>query len=117
MKFYMVRNKINEYNKGKGKWIVLYYADWCGFCHSFLPVWKEFEKQKSKTNKIKIEMKDFSKLNYNPEIEGYPTVHLYNDGKLIKVFKNERTIEGLNSFIKDNKKRKSKKKKKSRIHF
>ena len=45
----MIENNLNNYNKlKKGKWIVLYYADWCGFCHSFLPIWSEFEKQKQK---------------------------------------------------------------------
>ena len=108
----MRRNTINEYNKRKGKWIVLYYANWCGFCHSLLPIWSDFEKQKNKINKIKIEVEDFNKLNYNPIIEGYQTINLYNNGKLIKIFKNERTLEGLNSFINERKKRSKKKSKK-----
>lgn len=38
--------------------ITLYYADWCGHCVRFKPVWKEL-KEYIKSNKIPIIMEDY----------------------------------------------------------
>lgn len=102
-------NNLNEYNKGKGKWVVLYYATWCGYCQDIMPIWNNFKNQKNKIKKIEIESNDISKLNYNPEIMGFPSIHLYKDGKLLKKFDKKRTLANLNKFVIE-KKKKSKKK-------
>jgi len=87
------------------KKITLYYADWCGHCHRFLPEWY---KLKNIYNKYKNEiaeqqhieimldeyMADTSKWNELDEkikekINGYPTIHI-NYGEITE-YNGERT--------------------------
>lgn len=98
------------------KTLVLYYSPTCFHCTMFMPVWNNFVKQ----NKTKIQCKminafNMSSLKNQPQIMGVPEVRIYNNGKLIKngIFTGERTVKGLNMFIKKHtisKRKKTKKK-------
>ena len=75
-----------EVLKAKGKVLVDFSTKWCGYCQLLEPVYKE-------AGKIKPEYK-FTKMDVDEEadfvdtldgIEGYPTIFLYENGKLIDV--------------------------------
>jgi len=91
----------------KNKWLVLYHAEWCGHCKTFTPTWDELaNKCKNKMNFAKIEQSNFNKkeLGYNPSenIEGYPTIYLRKNGKDVKQYTGERSLEALNKFVNAN---------------
>ena len=97
-------DKINEKIK-KGNWIILYYSDSCGYCKEFMPIWNKFVKTKiNNVNKLKINSENINLIEINPGIEGVPTVHFYNNGKLYKrgIFNKKRTLEELINFCKKN---------------
>ena len=108
-----MNSKINN-----GNWVVLYYSENCGYCTDFLPIWDLFEKKKNKKlNKLKLNINSLDLHSITPPINGVPTVHFYNNGKITKdgIFNNERTLLELNKFCVNNlKSKKSKKSKKTK---
>ncbi|CAH6421679.1 Thioredoxin [uncultured virus] len=87
--------------------IVLYYADWCGHSKIFLPEWEKFENHAKnnfkhlKVTKIKCEGNNIN-LCKQKNINGYPTIKLYMNGKEIE-YNNERNLQGLINFIHNHK--------------
>tara|TARA_E500000178_G_scaffold183982_1_gene182311 strand:+ start:917 stop:1384 length:468 start_codon:yes stop_codon:yes gene_type:complete len=102
MKIVVAGNGVKEFNDNfnKGNWIVLYYADGCGYCQSFKPTWDTYKKQNSHKNLniAEIPMESLSMLNNDHGIYGFPTVKLFNNGKPKNTFEGERTVSALNSF-------------------
>ncbi len=93
-------------DKYKGE-IKLYYATWCGYSKSFLPIWAKFEEHaKSKMpflriTRVKCESDNEAQC-MQDGVEGYPTVILYpTDGTPVE-FRSERTTERLIEFVNTN---------------
>lgn len=87
--------------------ITLYYANWCGACHVFIPIWEEFKEEikrmkqlKNKNgDKIKLIVREYEESKDRPKfdaanIQSYPTIKIIKDGKTTE-FNSERTIENL----------------------
>ena len=83
-------NKINE-----GNILVLYHADWCGYCTQFLPTWKKLINE-MKTNKQvhlgEIEHKHLESFP-NPNVKTFPSLKFY---KLNPKYKNKQLIKKTN---------------------
>lgn len=105
------RNKSRRYNGGaEKKEIILFHADWCGFCKDFMSTWDSL-KNKLKGGAIEMREVEASKLNeelpkikekvggQNIEISGYPTLAKIQGGKL-SLFKGDRTEEKVEAWIK-----------------
>lgn len=61
---------------------ILFYAEWCGFCKQIKPEWNKFAKK----NKLKnFQMVCIESKNIHPSfgIQGYPTLKVHKDGKLM----------------------------------
>lgn len=96
--------KLSELLKD-GDWMVLYYAEWCGHCQSMKPEWdKVVQKLKESGNVNVADVKSdvIAKLSHKPEIEGFPTIKMYNNGKSVAKFQDERSAEKLEKFAMDN---------------
>ena len=82
--------------------IILFYADWCGYCKAFMPVWYEFKTiiNKNKYNIIEIESNDpfIDKINFS---QGYPTIYYINNSKVIE-YDEGRDVDSLMNFINKN---------------
>ena len=100
-------NNINSYlkKKNKGNWLVWYYADWCGHCHSMMNEWEDLvQKIKSKKNINLAKVQDvmLDKIKLKNQIRGFPTVRFVNNGRDISEFMDERNSDNLIKFTNDN---------------
>ena len=85
--------------------LIMYGAEWCGYCRQFKPEFKQLGKS-HKVNGKTIEIIEYD-ADKHPQkvkeanVDGFPTVHLHINGKK-KAFKGDRTITGLKKFLKNN---------------
>ena len=98
-----------------GNWMVLYYAEWCGHCKTMKPEWnkvvKKFNNPKNNSNSINIaevESNHIGNLLNKPEIAGFPTIQMYNSGKPVANFNEERVASKIIEFANNNSNSKSK---------
>jgi hypothetical protein len=104
-------NKLQNKMK-RGKWVVNYYADYCGHCQSMKPEWNKFIikiKKNPSVNVADIESQFLPKLKSDPQVMGFPTIKMYNDNKPIAEHDGERTCHGFEKFVADNLSHKNKK--------
>lgn len=83
--------------------LVLYYADWCGYCKIFMPIWDRFAStiNGDGTNQLHIRKVNCEQNQETCNKEGvsvFPTVILYDNGTK-RVFNGARTIDSLKQFI------------------
>lgn len=93
-------NKLSELLKD-GDWMVLYYAEWCGHCNAMKPEWEkviEKLKESGKINIADVKSDVIDSLLHKPKIEGFPTIKMYNKGREIAKFEDERSAEKLEKF-------------------
>jgi len=80
--------------------IVFFYAEWCGHCQSMKNDWLNFTKKAPKElNIAECESNHIKKLDYNPNVQGYPTIKYYRGDKEMEEFKDERTTDKLLDFV------------------
>ncbi len=100
----MVDATIQEID-GTQNGVTLFYADWCGHCKRFKPVYKEFSTHEHTMKSIKIAQIDFEKAQLDPAqaeackkytdiVKGFPTIVMTRDGKHTE-HKGGRTVESL----------------------
>ena len=69
--------------KGKDKAYVLFYAKWCPFSREFLPAFEEYARTNPKAC-VSVEISDKPELCDKYAVEYYPTVILFEKGKVKK---------------------------------
>jgi thiol-disulfide isomerase/thioredoxin len=89
----------------KGIWFIWYYADWCSHCKIMENDWSTFIKKVPKDiNVAKVESNYIPKLSYKPQVQGFPTLRLYDKGVERYDYEGERNsdkfVEFLNNFKK-----------------
>lgn len=97
-----VLDEASKYDKNL-PFCVLFYADWCGHCKNFMPIWESLSKSlpDDKINMIKISCVDKEQqCNGINDIKGYPTI-IYVDIQLKKkiIFSGQRTADSIIDFI------------------
>ena len=109
--FYFLNEKFDDNNTSDKK-IILFYADWCGYCKRFLPIWEELkldEKLKNvqfididMSNEKKIIKGDLitSDLNLVNEVQinGFPTIKILHNG-ILTDYNNKREKENIINFL------------------
>ena len=92
-----------------GDWMVLYYAEWCGHCQTMKPEWnkvvKKLKKNNNNVNIAEIESNHIDKLVNKPTIQGFPTIKMYNNGKEVANFEDERVANKMENFAIHNSKK------------
>lgn len=87
---------------GQSKELVYFYMNGCGHCKKFSPVWDEFSGMYNGNLKVrKVERADAGDELEKYQIKGFPTVLLLDGNGGKKEFDGERTIQGLESFVKN----------------
>ena len=97
--------KLNEFNTNskKGPWMVWYYAKWCGHCSDMVPEWSKLQENNvHKVNLAKVSEEFIPKVNCDAPVQGYPTIVLYKNGKVLGVHSGERNADSFNDYIKNN---------------
>ena len=70
--------------KGKGLYMVDFYADWCGPCKMMAPIVEKIAKEfEGKINVCKINVDDSSKTSSKYGIQGIPTIIFFKDGEIV----------------------------------
>jgi thiol-disulfide isomerase/thioredoxin len=83
--------------------LVFLYMNGCSWCDKFAPEWTKLENKYANVISLKkIERSDPDAKNYSEHVAGYPTILLEkSDGKIVK-FSGQRTVEGIDAFLKEN---------------
>ena len=89
-----------------GNWMVLYYAEWCSHCKTMKPEWKKavnnVSNNKDTINIAEIESSHIGNLSEPPNVDGYPTIKMYNNGKEVAKFEDERIADKIEKFAINN---------------
>ena len=73
--------KFNNMDK-KGKMIIAFVATWCGHCQDLKPIWRKMEQKLKNKGTIVMIYSDFKdKINISSNVNGYPTIKTYINGK------------------------------------
>ena len=83
--FYQLKDKSSASNFKKaindGNIIILYHADWCGYCQRFKPIWEDLKKKLNSTSKPMCHIGEVESANMHhlPDVEvrSYPTILFY----------------------------------------
>jgi thiol-disulfide isomerase/thioredoxin len=76
---YAVGEDYNKAMSGKKPVLVLFYADWCGYCIRFMPIYEKISKKYGKDlvlAKVNVEDPNYAQLVRDMGIMGFPTVFM-----------------------------------------
>lgn len=118
-------NHAKEMSKdlNNGNWIVLYHANWCPHCVTFIPIYKQFykrvmrEKLPIKIAAIEQTHHSENSIGYTPRVQGYPTLVNRNNGVESEPYNGVRDVDSLMNFAKSKCALNKNKKKVLRITF
>ena len=83
----------------KGNVMVAFVATWCGHCQNLKPVWKKMVKimkKKGVKGVIALVYSDYrDQIVLNTNCNGYPTIRLYKDGKIVNDFNGKWSQKGV----------------------
>jgi len=102
-----------EDTKNKDTVIIVYHWNSCGHCRSFMPMFHDLlNKERNLINFSNIFEVEYDNFKYLPndltDVNAFPMIIAYENGKKKEEFKEQRTKENLKKFIKDNSSKTSK---------
>jgi thiol-disulfide isomerase/thioredoxin len=100
--FTLYRNKHENFTTEKNR-ITLYFSPSCGHCKAFMGTWNNFENRVNNHNDMNLEATKINCQSHEcPNIVGFPTVLLHkNTGETVQ-FQDQRTVDALVNFAKNN---------------
>ena len=91
--------------KQKGLVLIWFYATWCGHCVNMEPEWEQLQKNHpEEVNLAKVESEDYNNYDASPNedrVQGFPTIRLYHQDKMVKEYDGERSFKNMYDFIQD----------------
>ncbi|KAF8164798.1 protein disulfide isomerase [Crassisporium funariophilum] len=88
----------------KGLWFIEHFSPWCGHCKAFKPTWDQLvidaETEIPAVKLATIDCTTQGDLCDKNGVKGYPTMFMFDDGKIVGQYKGYRELDDLKSFIK-----------------
>lgn len=78
--------------------VVLYYAEWCGYCQSFKPEWEKLKTEMGNNIVFEEYEADTDPDKIPQDISGYPTIRITKDGKE-ENYKGKRTAKDIQDYL------------------
>ncbi|OQR77207.1 thioredoxin domain-containing protein 5-like, partial [Tropilaelaps mercedesae] len=82
-----------------GVTFVKFFAPWCGHCRNLAPVWTDLTRKVDNAKIAKVDCTQHDNLCSNNEVQGYPSLVLFKDGKRIEEYNGSRDIDDLKEFV------------------
>ncbi|XP_012263697.2 thioredoxin domain-containing protein 5 homolog [Athalia rosae] len=88
----------------KGVTFIKFFAPWCGHCKRLAPTWEELGKKFLANENVHIVKVDCTlnsskQLCNDQEVDGFPTLFLYKDGRKLSEYNGSRTLDDLYEFV------------------
>jgi len=100
VKFSMVDGDFNPQMKRGETTFVKFYAPWCSHCNRLAPTWELLStKYAGKVKVAEVDCTQNRDLCSRYKIQGYPTLMLFRDGKLVEEYEGGRDFKTLSNFI------------------
>jgi thiol-disulfide isomerase/thioredoxin len=77
---------------------VLFYAKWCGFCKSFMPIWEQLEKEYNCDDINIIKFENDESFTKKIKIYSFPTLYYIYKDKFIE-YNSSRELDDVKTFI------------------
>jgi len=87
-----------------GKWLVKFYAPWCGHCKTLAPIWEQLDDRIKEENPndgiiiAKVDCTKQSSVAQRFKIQSYPTLKYFADRKMY-TYKGGRNLDALYDFV------------------
>lgn len=88
----------------KGISFVKFFAPWCGHCKRLAPTWDDLGKKFLTKESVRIAKVDCTveaskELCNEQEVDGFPTLLLYREGKKVSEYNGSRSLDDLYEFV------------------
>lgn len=87
---------------GKGRWLVEFYAPWCGHCKHLAPIWEatatELKARGSEMRLAKVDATAHADLKAKYEVSGFPSLRLFEGGEMASHYSGRREKEDFLQF-------------------
>jgi thioredoxin domain-containing protein 5 len=102
---YENKDNINDIIKKSPNLTILFYWNMCGHCAALKPIWDKVSNKYKKDYKccvlnVEVSQLKYLKAKYKKNINGFPTILKYKNGKKINEYNGERTLKDINKFVK-----------------
>lgn len=93
-----------EHGIAKGVTIVKFFAPWCGHCKRMAPTWDDLAGKfagntGAKVAKVDCTMDESKELCNEQNVDGFPTIFIYKNGKKIEEYNGSRSLDDLYEFV------------------
>ncbi|XP_047349367.1 thioredoxin domain-containing protein 5 homolog [Vespa velutina] len=93
-----------EHSVEKGVSFVKFFAPWCGHCKRLAPTWEElgrkfFANENVHIAKVDCTLNTSKQLCYEQEVDGFPTLYLYRNGRKVSEYNGPRNLDDLYGFV------------------
>merc|ERR1711887_236797 len=100
VKMNMLDGDFNPQMKKGEMTFVKFFAPWCGHCRSLAPTWELLSsKYAGKVKVAEVDCTQNRNLCSRYKIQGYPTLILFKDGKMVQEYQGGRDLKTLSNFI------------------
>lgn len=88
----------------KGVSFVKFFAPWCGHCKRLAPTWEElgrkfFANEDVHIAKVDCTLNTCKQLCYEEEVDSFPTLYLYRNGRKVSEYNGSRNLDDLYGFV------------------